>query len=535
MNGASRDKKGIVLGEGDKLPPVIRRMWWVGMSLCVVLSLGLLYSVTRISIVGIGLLGVNNSVLWGWDIVNFIFWIGIGHAGTLISAILLITRQGWRSSVSRIAEAMTLFAVLCAMVFPLFHMGRVWLAWFFIPVPEPSGMWQNLLSPLMWDAFAVGTYFVMSCVFFYVCMIPDLGYMGHAISGKWGRILCRLSWGWIGDTRQQSLYKHACLVLAGLLSALVVSVHSVVSYDFAVTLVPHWHTSLFPPYFVLGAILGGLAMVLIVVIPLQKWGRMRKYMKKENIQSLAKLLLAISLSLGVFYGLEQLFSAMAGQNQMEMSSILILMILANIVVPQVLWIPPLRKRSWVLFLVALVITLGMWGERFFIVVGAMLPSRIPAAQGIYAPSSYDIMMFVGTFGVFFGLTMLFCRFFPSVNVHEVLEERHYEQVARVSDSSSNKVLEEREGEISPYIYKKGWFGRMEYAAFIGACGGFLCGIIFAYYTQVSDYPHFLFGRKAELSSFVGFFPVIFEMTILGAGLSCFVRFLRALVAEKDVN
>lgn len=510
-------------------------LWKAGFAVCSLLVLLLAASLVYVTAAGVGVLGVDNHVPWGWDIVNFVFWIGIGHAGTLISAILLLTRQQWRTSVNRIAEAMTLFAVLCAAVFPVFHMGRVWMAWFFVPVPESNGVWQNFLSPLMWDAFAVGTYFLLSLLFLYVCLVPDLALLrDRAGRGRRARFYGWLALGWIGTQRQWRLHRKMALILAGLLTPLVISVHSVVSYDFAATVVPGWHSTLFPPYFVAGAIFGGLAMVLLVVVPLRAAGRLKDMISPHHLESLAKLMLALSLVMGFCYGVEQ-FMAFYSGSPLERAAFIQritgpfawafwAMLACNVVIPQCLWLRRVRRSTAALAGVALCVTLGMWLERFVIVAGTMSRSFMSASWSTYMPSWVDVAMFAGTFGLFFGAILLFIRLFPCVSIAEVCALRARGRVEIPSGAreavSPFPVTEDDSEDDGPE--RDGIFR----GTFWGASCGLLTGFLLTWATQLIDYPLILQGREADWSRFSGFVPVLFEMTILGAGLGTLVVFCR---------
>lgn len=511
--------------------------------LCLILSLFLVVSLAYMTSTGVGVLGVHNGVTWGWDILNFVFWIGIAHAGTLISAILLLTRQLWRRSISRIAELITLCAVLCAGIYPLFHVGRVWMSWFLIPMPETSGMWQNFLSPLMWDAFAVGTYACVSTIFFYVSMIPDIALMRDA-AGKGSlrrEIYDFLSWGWRGTPRSWVKYRRLCWLLAALLTPLVVSVHSIVSYDFAVTLVPGWHTTLFPPYFVAGAILSGLAMVAVVVIPLRRYFGLRDFIAMGDLATMMKLLAGIAVLIGCFYGWEYAsayywgsvgeWGVLCSRATGEGWRMFWLMVACNVVVPQVLWIRKLRCKISVMLGVSFCVLLGMWVERLLIVVGAMERSFLVEGWTSYMPSWVDVAMFAGSFGLFGACILGAMKFFPLVNLHEWLpenevekgEEHEEEEAWSESDDFLGGVGEVEVGGGEARVDSS--FGArergLEFWVVIGALGGGIVAFVFLWWSQLVDYPMLLQGRDADAERLFGFIPVIFEMMILGGALSVF--------------
>lgn len=540
--------------------------WWMAFSICCLLALGLVGALGYMTVTGVGVLGANNQVLWGWDIVNFVFWIGIGHAGTLISAILLLSGQKWRRSVARISEAMTIFAVLCASIYPVFHMGRVWMSWFFVPVPEANAMWQNFLSPLMWDAFAVGSYFTLSLLFLYASMIPDLALLrDRAGLGVRARFYGLLALGWRGDVGQWAVYRRMTLLLAGILTPMVISVHSVVSYDFAATVVSGWHSTLFPPYFVVGAILGGLAMVLLVVIPLRALFNIRDLITARHIESLSKLLLAMSLAIGFSYALEVFMAFYSGVDAEiavirqrlfgDMSPAFWAMVFCNVAVPLVLWFRRMRRSTIALVTVSLCVTLGMWMERYVIVVGTTSRSVIPANWADYVPSVVDVVMFAGTLGLFFGLILLFVRFFPCVGITELCEsssEGEPQEVISLHTETGTKV-QEAEGAcflslsgfrraaallpgvgmaVSPFSVslvsppEEEAPDALSRGALTGGILGFVLSCLLVGVTQLWDYPLELQGRLADVSRYIGFFPVLFESALLGAGLGCLVMFIR---------
>jgi len=406
------------------------RTWYIALavssSLTVVLLALIGYLVTR----GIGVWGNNIPVAWAWDIVNFVFWIGIGHAGTLISAILFLLRQQWRTSINRFAEAMTIFAVICALVFPSIHVGRIWLIYWLFPLPNQMAMWPNFRSPLLWDVFAVSTYFTVSLLFWYVGLVPDLATMRDRAKTRFKKItLGILSLGWSGGNRQWQHYEMAYLLLAGLSTPLVLSVHSVVSTDFATSVIPGWHTTIFPPYFVAGAIFSGFAMVTTLAIIVRKVFALQNIITVRHLENMCKIMLVTGLMVGYAYGVE-FFIAWYSGNIYERFTFLNrafgpyawaywIMISCNVLVPQLFWFKKLRTSIPVMFVAALLINLGMWFERFVIIVSSLSRDFLPGAWGYYKPSWVDVGIFAGSFGLFFTLFLLFIRFLPIIAMSEV--------------------------------------------------------------------------------------------------------------------
>jgi Ni/Fe-hydrogenase subunit HybB-like protein len=381
---------------------------------------------------GVGIWGINIPVGWGFAIVNFVWWIGIGHAGTLISAILLLFKQGWRTSINRFAEAMTIFAVMQAGLFPLIHTGRPWLAayWLF-PIPLTMGVWPQFRSPLIWDVFAVSTYFTVSFLFWGIGLIPDFATLrDSAKTLVVRRIYGMFAMGWRGSARHWNRYETAYMLLAGLATPLVLSVHSVVSLDFAVSVIPGWHTTFFPPYFVAGAIYSGFSMVLILAIPFRYLYGMQDYITLRHLQNCAKLMLATGLIVAYSYSME-VFFAWYSANKFEWDMMKYrmwygpyahyywMLITCNILIPQSLWFNKVRSTPWILFLVSLVVNTGMWLERFVIVVVSLQRDYIPSSWGMYWFTKWDVMTFVGTMGFFTLLFFLFIRFMPPISIFEV--------------------------------------------------------------------------------------------------------------------
>ncbi|MGB7923717.1 MAG: NrfD/PsrC family molybdoenzyme membrane anchor subunit [Pyrinomonadaceae bacterium] len=404
--------------------------WYIGFALSFMLLQMLLFTITYLVTTGIGIWGNNIPVGWAFDIINFVWWIGIGHAGTLISAILLLLRQEWRTSINRFAEAMTLFAVACAGLFPLLHTGRPWLAYWMFPYPNTMGVWPQFRSPLMWDVFAISTYATVSAMFWFVGLIPDMATLrDRARSRPFQIIYGLLAMGWRGSARHWHRYEVAYLMLAGLSTPLVLSVHTIVSFDFAVAQLPGWHATIFPPYFVAGAIYAGFAMVLTLTIPLRKFYGLEDFITMRHIRNMAKVMLATGLI--VLYGyLMEAFFAWYSANTYEEFMIrnrmfgpygwsYWLLILCNGIVPQLLWIKRVRHSLAMLFLISLVVSVGMWLERFVIIVTSLHRDFLPSSWGMYQPTAWDFSMFIGTIGLFFCLLFLFIRFLPIISIFEM--------------------------------------------------------------------------------------------------------------------
>jgi Ni/Fe-hydrogenase subunit HybB-like protein len=413
------------------LRPGFRPGWLVGFVIAFGVMSMLLFAVSWLVLKGTGIWGVNIPVGWGFAIVNFVWWIGIGHAGTLISAILLLFRQKWRMSISRFAEAMTIFAVMCAAIFPVFHTGRPWLAayWLF-PYPNSMTIWPNFRSPLIWDVFAVSTYATVSVLFWYVGLIPDLATMRDRAERLWvKRAYGVLSLGWRGSAMHWQRYETASLLLAGLATPLVLSVHTVVSFDFAVAVVPGWHTTIFPPYFVAGAIYSGFAMVLTLAIPIRWYYGMEDFITMRHIQNMAKVMLCTGLIVLYGYSVEAFMGWFSGSpyegfmianratgNYWYMYWFLIF---CNGIMPQTLWFKRVRTNIPLLFCIALVVNVGMWLERFVIVVTSLSRDFVPSAWGMYAGTMWDWMTYIGTLGLFTWLMFIFLRLLPMISMFEM--------------------------------------------------------------------------------------------------------------------
>jgi Ni/Fe-hydrogenase subunit HybB-like protein len=406
------------------------RGWMIGFGISLVLFMLFNYAVTFLLVKGVGIWGINIPVAWGFAIVNFVWWIGIGHAGTLISAILLLLKQQWRTSINRFAEAMTLFAVACAGMFPLLHMGRPWLFYWLMPYPNTMYLWPQFRSPLVWDVFAVSTYATVSLLFWFVGLIPDLATLRDRAVNRIAKVIYGvLAMGWRGSAVHWSRFETASLLLAGLATPLVVSVHTVVSFDFAVAIVPGWHTTIFPPYFVAGAIYSGFAMVLTLAIPMRKFYGLEDFITMRHLDNMAKVMLATGLIVAYGYAMEAFGSFYSG-NQFEKFMTLNrwsgpyaffywLLIACNIVIPQSLWFKKVRSNVLALFILSLVVNCGMWLERFIIVVTSLHREYMPSQWGMYYPTRWDWATFVGTIGLFLTLFFLFVRFLPAISIFEM--------------------------------------------------------------------------------------------------------------------
>jgi Ni/Fe-hydrogenase subunit HybB-like protein len=405
--------------------------WWIGFGLSFMLANVLMMTIAYLVVTGIGIWGNNWPVGWAFDIINFVWWIGIGHAGTLISAILLLLRQEWRTSINRFAEAMTLFAVACAGLFPLLHTGRPWLAYWMLPYPNTMAVWPQFKSPLMWDVFAVSTYATVSALFWYIGLIPDFATLRDRARSRVFQIVYGiLGLGWRGSARHWHRYETAYLLLAGLATPLVLSVHTIVSFDFAYAQLPGWHATIFPPYFVAGAIYAGFAMVLTLTIPLRKFYGLEDFITLRHLRNSAKVMLATGLIVGYGYMME---AFMAWYSASEFEGFMIknriwsgpywwgyaLLILTNVLAPQVLWSRRARHSTLVLFVVAMFVNVGMWLERFVIIVTSLHRDFLPASWAMYRPTIFDFSMFFGTIGLFFTLLFLFIRFLPIISIFEM--------------------------------------------------------------------------------------------------------------------
>jgi molybdopterin-containing oxidoreductase family membrane subunit len=418
----------------DKISEVVLqrtpRWWYIGFGISFLIMMMFLTAVTWLFAKGVGIWGVNEPVGWGFAIVNFVWWIGIGHAGTLISAILLLLRQEWRTSINRFAEAMTLFAVACAGMFPVLHLGRPWLAYWLFPYPNTMGLWPQFRSPLIWDVFAVSTYATVSALFWYVGLIPDLATLRDRSKKRIAQIIYGFgAMGWRGSAAHWHNYETAYLLLAGLATPLVVSVHTVVSFDFAIGIVPGWHATIFPPYFVAGAIYAGFAMVLTLTIPLRAVFGMQDFITIRHLQNMGKVMLATGLIVVYGYAMEFFFAWYSGHHVEQFTFwnrvtgpykyYWFSLLLCNLLAPQALWLRKVRSSPVGLFIVALFVNCGMWIERFVIVITSLHRDFLPSSWGMYRGTMWDWMTFLGTVGLFLSLLFLFIRFLPMISIFEM--------------------------------------------------------------------------------------------------------------------
>ena len=423
--GTVTDKiSSIVLGRGTS------KGWIFGFAIAFSLLMLLNFTVGYLLIKGVGIWGINIPVGWGFAIVNFVWWIGIGHAGTLISAILLLLRQQWRTSINRFAEAMTLFAVACAGMFPLLHMGRPWLFFWLMPYPNPMWLWPQFRSPLVWDVFAVSTYATVSLLFWFVGLVPDLATLRDRARNRAAKVVYGiLAMGWRGSAVHWSRYETASILLAGLATPLVVSVHTVVSFDFSVAQVAGWHTTIFPPYFVAGAIYSGFAMVMTLAIPIRKFYNLEDFITMRHLGNMAKVMLATGLIVAYGYMMETFMAFYSGNpfdrfliiNRMTgpYAFFYWLLIACNIVIPQIMWLRSVRNNVAILFVISLIVNVGMWLERFVIVVISLHRDFLPSSWGMYYPTRWDWATYVGTIGLFLTLLFLFIRFLPVISIYEM--------------------------------------------------------------------------------------------------------------------
>ncbi len=406
------------------------RAWFIALGIALLALANLLFMVGYLVWEGVGVWGNNNTVGWAWDITNFVFWIGIGHAGTLISAILFLLRQKWRTSINRFAEAMTIFAVICALLFPTIHVGRVWVFYWVFPIPNQMEMWPNFKSPLLWDVFAVSTYGTVSLIFWLTGLIPDFATMRDRAKTKARRMVYgALSLGWRGSNRHWQHYERAYLIFAGISTPLVLSVHSVVSFDFATSVLPGWHTTIFPPYFVAGAIFSGFGMVMTLMILARSVFGLEKIVQVKHLENMCKVITLTGTMVGYAYGME-LFTAWYSANQYERFAFLNrafgpyawaywTMISCNVISPQFFWFKKLRTNVPFMFVISIFVNIGMWFERFVIIVTSLHRDYLPSAWNYFRPTIADVMTFVGSFGLFFTLFLLFLRYIPMIAMAEV--------------------------------------------------------------------------------------------------------------------
>jgi Ni/Fe-hydrogenase subunit HybB-like protein len=433
---------GPVIDEGHSLASVsdkvggivLKRKITLGWTLGLFIAFGLVQALAAgavwLFMKGVGVWGINIPNGWGFAIINFVWWIGIGHAGTLISAILLLLNQSWRNAINRFAEAMTLFAVMCAGMFPVLHTGRPWLAYWMFPYPNTMALWPQFRSPLLWDVFAVSTYFTISAVFWFVGLLPDLATLRDTSKKPWQqKIYGMLSMGWRGSARHWQRYEKASLLLAGLATPLVVSVHTVVSFDFAVSIIPGWHTTIFPPYFVAGAIYSGFAMVLTLMIPVRKFYGLDDIITMRHLNNMAKVTLATGMVVAYGYIMEAFFGYFSADkfekfmiwNRMTGPYALFYwtLILCNIITPQFLWSKKIRTSPGILWIISIIVNIGMWLERFVIVVTSLHRDFLPSSWGYYAPTIWDWAVYIGTLGFFMTAILLFVRVLPLITIFEL--------------------------------------------------------------------------------------------------------------------
>jgi len=465
MHAESQIREPLILGHktyGQITDDIIRpvegkanKYWYMLFTVAVLTFLWGLGCLSYTVGVGIGVWGSNNGVDWAWDITNFVWWIGIGHAGTLISAVLLLFRQKWRLGINRSAEAMTIFAVMCAAIFVLFHTGRVWLDYMLFPLPNQFGsLWPNFNSPLLWDVFAVSTYFTISCVFWYIGLIPDFGTIrDRAINPMVKKAYNLLAFGWGGNVRHWSRFEEVSLVLAGLSTPLVFSVHSIVSFDFATSILPGWHTTIFPPYFVSGAVFSGFAMVLTLMLIVRKVYNLQAYITVKHVEYMNIVIIVTGSIVGVAY-LTELFISWYGGVEFEQYAFMnratgpywwayAAMMTCNVVSPQLFWFKKIRTSLVATFILSIVVNIGMWFERFVIIVPTLCRTFLPSTWNMYHPTFVDIGIFTGTIGMFFTFFLLFSRFFP------VIAQAELKTILKVSGESQKKEAEAHAHEPAP--------------------------------------------------------------------------------------
>jgi Ni/Fe-hydrogenase subunit HybB-like protein len=427
------------------------KLWYVGFAISLMLLAFGIFSVTWEVYYGTGVWNLNKTIGWGWDITNFVWWVGIGHAGTLISAILLLFRQGWRTGVNRAAEAMTIFAVMCAGQFPIFHMGRVWMAFFVLPYPNTRGpLWVNFNSPLLWDVFAISTYFTVSLLFWYSGLIPDFATVRDRAKTKLRKLLYGIaSFGWTGSTKHWQRHESLSLVLAGLSTPLVLSVHTIVSFDFATSVIPGWHTTIFPPYFVAGAIFSGFAMVQTLLIIVRKILGLEDYITIGHMEAMNKVIVLTGSVVGCAY-LTELFMAWYAAVPYEFATFYKyraagplgwsywIMMTCNVITPQVFWFSKMRRNVAVTFVMSIIVNIGMWFERFVIICTSLYRDYLPSSWSYYRPSWPEVGFYMGTFGLFFTCFFLFAKYFPVIAVAEI------KSVLKTSGESYKKGMEQYE-------------------------------------------------------------------------------------------
>jgi len=437
------------------------KSWYMVFSLAALLALWGVGCIFYTVGVGIGVWGLNKTVDWAWDITNFVWWVGIGHAGTLISAILLLFRQGWRTGVNRAAEAMTIFAVMCAGQFPIWHMGRVWNAFFVLPYPNTRGpLWVNFNSPLLWDVFAISTYFTVSLLFWYSGLIPDMATLRDRAKLKWRKTFYGVAaFGWTGSTKHWQRHESLSLVLAGLSTPLVLSVHTIVSFDFATSVVPGWHTTIFPPYFVAGAIFSGFAMVQTLLVVTRKVLSLEEYITIEHVDVMNKVIVLTGSIVGIAY-LTELFMAWYSavdyewfafkENRLNLNSpygwSYWLMMGCNVLSPQIFWFRKMRRNLFVTFFMSILVNIGMWFERFVIIVTSIYRDYLPSSWSTYyTPTIWEVGFYLGTFGLFFTCYFLFSKYFPVIAIAEI---KHI--LKRSGENYKSKMNKEEEDTVTQF-------------------------------------------------------------------------------------
>ncbi len=434
-------REPLILGDksyGDITADVIRpienkasKAWYLGLTIAGLVALWGVGCILYLIGTGVGVWGLNKTVGWAWDITNFVWWVGIGHAGTLISAVLLLFRQRWRMAINRSAEAMTIFAVMMAALFPGIHMGRIWLAYFVFPLPNEFGsLWVNFNSPLLWDVFAISTYFSVSLVFWYIGLIPDFATIRDRMkSGTAKKVYGILSFGWSGKAKHWTRFEEVSLVLAGIATPLVFSVHSIVSMDFATSVIPGWHTTIFPPYFVSGAVFSGFAMVLTLMLIMRKVMHLENYVTIKHVEYMNIVIIVTGSIVGIAYITELFISWYSGVEYESYAFInrfsgpykwsYITMMTCNVVSPQLFWFKKLRTSLIFTFIMSIVINIGMWFERYVIIVTSLHRDYVPSSWTMFSPTFVDLGVFIGTIGIFFTLFLLFARFFPVLALNEL--------------------------------------------------------------------------------------------------------------------
>jgi len=433
--GTAADAKKFFNYVTDTVCDVVERpkppkVWYIALGISSMMLMMFAVSIYILITTGIGVYGNNNTVGWAWPIVNFVFWVGIGHAGTLISAVLFLLRQNWRTSINRAAEAMTIFAVACAGVFPIIHTGRPWVAYWMLPVPNDMYIFPQFRSPLMWDVFAISTYATVSILFWFMGMVPDLATLRDRAKTKTRQIIYGiLALGWRGSARQWHRYERAYLILAALATPLVLSVHSVVSFDFATSQVPGWHTTIFPPYFVAGAIFSGFAMVLTLMIPARSIFGLKNILTDHHIDLMCRVILATGMMVGFAYGTEFFIAWYSGVFYEKYAFInrafgpfgwsYWIMVSCNVIAPQFFWFKRFRNNMLVIFILCIFVNIGMWFERFVIIVTSLGRLWLPSSWAYFKPTLLDVTTLVGSFGLFLTLFLLFMRYLPSVAMAEV--------------------------------------------------------------------------------------------------------------------